>query len=71
MRFRFAIEKRAEIGEGSEIDISFHVTIAGQRPMRDLAEAIILAEDVMAVTPDVPQPMPQTDLGEQCPQFAG
>jgi uroporphyrinogen-III synthase len=42
-----------------------------RRPMRDLAEAIILAEDVMAVKPNVPQPMPETDLGEQCQQFAG
>jgi len=42
-----------------------------RRPMRDLAEAIILAEDVMAVKPNVSQPMPETDLGEQCQQFAG
>ena len=39
-----------------------------RRPMRDLAEAIILAEDVIAG--GIPQPLRELDLGEGAPQLA-
>ena len=40
-----------------------------RRPMRDLAEAIILAEDVIAGS--IPQPLRELDLGEGASQLAG